>query len=264
VYGLLGLKTHAKVALVVREEGDSIRHYCHVGTGNYNPKTARMYEDLGLLSAEPELGADLAELFNHLTGYSRQTEYRRILVAPSGLRQAVLDLIAAERDAGDHGRIVLKMNNLVDAPVIDALYEAAQAGVRIDLVIRGICCLRPGVPGLSEGIKVRSVVGRFLEHSRILAFGERERRRFLIGSADLMPRNLDRRVEAMAPVDDPDLRARLQEILDVNLFDDTLAWELHGDGGWSKVAPGTGVNTQVRLQELAFERARRRRSSDGG
>jgi polyphosphate kinase len=264
VYGLLGLKTHAKVALVVREEGDAIRHYCHVGTGNYNPKTARIYEDLGLLSADPELGADLAELFNHLTGYSRQTEYRRILVAPSGLRQAVLDLIAAERDApGGGGRIIMKMNNLVDTPVIDALYEASQAGVRIDLIVRGVCCLRPGVPGLSEGVRVRSIVGRFLEHSRVLAFGERERRRFLIGSADLMPRNLDRRVEAMAPVADPDLHARLQEILDVNLADDCLAWELHGDGTWSKVTTEVGANTHLRLQELAFERARRRRSSDG-
>ncbi|HEX3621757.1 MAG TPA: RNA degradosome polyphosphate kinase, partial [Acidimicrobiales bacterium] len=216
VYGLLGLKTHAKTALVVRQEGDSIRHYCHVGTGNYNPKTARLYEDAGLLSADPELGADLAELFNFLTGYSRQTRYRRLLVAPTGLRQDVLALIAAEREAADghgDGRIVLKMNSLVDTPVIDALYEASQAGVSIDLIVRGICCLRPGVPGLSDNIRVRSIVGRFLEHSRILAFGARDRRRYFIGSADLMPRNLDRRVEAMTPVDDPDLQARLQEIL---------------------------------------------------
>jgi polyphosphate kinase len=262
VYGLLGLKTHAKTALVVRQEGDSIRHYCHVGTGNYNPKTARLYEDAGLLSADPELGADLAELFNYLTGYSRQTRYRRLLVAPTGLRQDVLDLIGAERDAGDGGRIVLKMNSLVDSPIIDALYEASQAGVRIDLVVRGICCLRPGLPGLSENIRVRSIVGRFLEHSRILTFGERDRRRYFIGSADLMPRNLDRRVEAVTPVDDPDLQARLQEILDVNLADDTLAWELHGDGSWSRVPSTEGVNTHVRLQELAFERARRRRPAD--
>ncbi len=266
VYGLLGLKTHAKTALVVRQEGDSIRHYCHVGTGNYNPKTARLYEDVGLLSADPALGADLAELFNYLTGYSRQTRYRRLLVAPTGLRQDVLDLIAAERDAPDGGgRIVLKMNSLVDTPVIDALYEASQTGVRVELIVRGICCLRPGVAGLSENIRVRSIVGRFLEHSRILAFGPRERRRYFIGSADLMPRNLDRRVEAMTPVDHPDLRARLQEILDVNLADDTLAWELHGDGSWSKVAAGAGeggVNTHLRLQELAFERARRRRPAE--
>jgi len=263
VYGLVGLKTHAKTALVVRQEGDSIRHYCHIGTGNYNPKTARMYEDVGLLSADAELGADLAELFNYLTGYSRQTRYRRIHVAPTGLRQAVLDLVAGERDTTDGGgRIVMKMNSLVDTPIIDALYEASQAGVSIDLVIRGICCLRPGVPGLSDNIRVRSVVGRFLEHSRILAFGVRDRRRYFIGSADLMPRNLDRRVEAMAPVDDPDLQARLQEILDVSLADDTLAWVLSGDGEWARVDAGEGNNTHLRLQELAFERARRRRPAD--
>jgi polyphosphate kinase len=263
VYGLVGLKTHAKTALVVRQEGDSIRHYSHIGTGNYNPKTARTYEDLGLLTADPDLGADLAELFNYLTGYSRQTVYRRLLVAPTGLRQAVLDLIAAERDEPDgRGRIVLKMNSLVDTPIIDALYEASQAGVPVDLIVRGICCLRPGLAGISDNIRVRSIVGRFLEHSRILAFGEGDRRRYFIGSADLMPRNLDRRVEALTPVDDPDLQARLQEVLDVNLADDTLAWELHGGGGWTKLPSVLGVNTQVRLQELAFERARRRRPAD--
>ncbi len=260
VYGLVGLKTHTKTALVVREEGDSIRHYCHVGTGNYNPKTARIYEDIGLLSADPELGADLAELFNYLTGYSRQTEYRRLLVAPAGLRQSILDLIAGERDDPDGaGRIVMKMNSLVDTTVIDALYEASQAGVSIDLIVRGICCLRPGVPGLSENIRVRSIVGRFLEHSRILAFGERRERHYVIGSADLMPRNLDRRVEAMTPIFDRDLQGRLQEILDVNRDDDTLAWMLAGDGSWSKVPTEKGANTHLRLQELAFERARRRR-----
>ncbi len=265
VYGLVGLKTHTKTALVVRDEGDSIRHYCHVGTGNYNPKTARIYEDIGLLSADPELGADLGELFNYLTGYSRQTEYRRLLVAPAGLRQAILDLVAAERDApGRRGRIVMKLNSLVDTAVIDALYEASQAGAEIDLIVRGICCLRPGEPGLSENIRVRSVVGRFLEHSRVLAFGERDHRRYLIGSADLMPRNLDRRVEAMTPVENPELQARIQEILDVSLADDTLAWELHGDGAWTKIPTTAGNNTHLRLQELAFERARRRRGADAG
>jgi len=263
VYGLAGLKTHTKTALVVREEGDSIRHYCHVGTGNYNPKTARIYEDIGLLSASAELGADLAELFNYLTGYSRQTRYRRLLVAPAGLRQSILDLIAGERDAPEgSGRIVMKMNNLVDTAIIDALYEASQAGVDIDLIVRGICCLCPGVAGLSDNIRVRSVVGRYLEHSRVLAFGGRDQRRYLIGSADLMPRNLDRRVEAMTPVDDPDLQGRLQEMLDVNLADDTLAWTLAADGTWAKVPTAEGRNTHLRLQELAFERARRRRSSE--
>jgi polyphosphate kinase len=262
VYGLVGLKTHTKTALVVRDERDGLRRYCHVGTGNYNPKTARLYEDLGLLSADPDLGADLTELFNHLTGYSRSKRYRKLLVAPVSLRSAVLELIATERDAGEQGRIVMKMNSLVDPVMVDALYEASQAGVEIDLVVRGICCLRPGVPGLSDRIRVRSIVGRFLEHSRIFAFGPPERRRYFIGSADLMPRNLDRRVEAVTPVDNPELQARLQEVLDINLADDTLAWELHGDGSWHKVPTTTGVNTHARLQEVAYERARRRRGSE--
>ena len=262
VYGLVGLKTHSKTALVVRDEGDCVRRYCHIGTGNYNPKTARLYEDLGLLTVDAEVGADLTDLFNSLTGYSRQTGYRKLLVAPASLRPRILALIASERDAGEQGRIVLKLNNLVDAAVIDALYEASGAGVEIDLVVRSICALRPGVPGLSDNIRVRSIVGRFLEHSRIFAFGRRENRRFFIGSADLMPRNLDRRVEAVVPVDRPELQARLQEILDVNLADDALAWRLDADGSWTRVPTERGVNTHLRLQELAFERGRRRRAAD--
>ena len=265
VYGLMGLKTHTKTALVVRDEPDGMRRYCHVGTGNYNSKTARIYEDVGLLSADPELGADLTELFNHLTGYSRQSGYRKLLVAPVTLRQDILELIDAETKAGSDGRIVLKMNNLVDSAVIDALYAGSQAGVSIDLIVRSICCLRPGVAGLSDNIRVRSVVGRFLEHSRIFAFGQRERRRYLIGSADLMPRNLDRRVEAVVPVDRPELQARLQEILDVTLADNTLAWELQPGGAWRRLTPegdDEPVNTHLRLQDLAYERARRRRSSE--
>jgi len=259
VYGLMGLKTHAKTALVVREEDDGLRRYCHIGTGNYNPRTARLYEDLGLLTADPDLGADLTDLFNYLTGYSRQVRYRRLLVSPVALRQSVIDLIRAEGAAGGDGRIVMKLNSLGDPAVIDALYEASCAGVSIDLIVRGICCLRPGVAGLSENIRVRSLVGRYLEHSRILAFGGHGERRYYIGSADMMPRNLERRVEAMVPVDDSDLQGRLQEILDGALADDTLAWELRSGGGWEKVATTVGVNAQVRMQELAFERARRRR-----
>jgi len=254
VYGVVGLKTHAKTSLVVREEEGEIRRYAHIGTGNYHPGTAALYEDVGLFTADPDLGADVADLFNSLTGYSRQREYRAILVAPLTLRSAMLEMIREEADAPD-GRIVMKMNSLVDGPMIDALYEASRAGTNIDLIVRGICCLRPGVPGLSENIRVRSIVGRYLEHSRIFRFGSEERGvRFFIGSADLMPRNLDHRVECAAPVRDPALAARLEEILQVNLEDDALAWEL-GPTGWSKVPTERGINTQERLQQLALARA---------
>ncbi|MBW3581026.1 MAG: RNA degradosome polyphosphate kinase [Actinobacteria bacterium] len=262
VYGLVGLKTHTKTALVVRQEDDGIRRYCHIGTGNYNEKTARLYEDLGLLTCDPDIGADLTQLFNYLTGYGRQERFRKLLVAPGPLRPRLAGLIANEADAAPGtGRITMKMNNLVDVEMIDALYDASCAGVEIDLVIRGICCLRPGVPGLSERIRVRSIVGRFLEHSRIFYFANGEapgRPSWYFGSADLMPRNLDRRVEAVAPVEDPDLRHRLQQVLDVNLADDELAWELGPDGTWNKVERTTGVNTHVALRRLAAERAGRR------
>ena len=222
--------------LVVRQEADGIRRYCHVGTGNYNPKTASLYEDVGLLSADPDLGADLTQLFNHLTGYSRPMRYRKLLVAPEALRPELAERVRRQAQKGADGRIVLKMNSLVDAELIDELYAAAQAGTPIDLVVRGICCLRPGVPGLSETIRVRSIVGRYLEHSRVYRFGaDPEQAEYLIGSADLMPRNLDRRVEALVPVEDPRLRARLDEILTVDLADDLLAWELDSEGGWRRV-----------------------------
>jgi polyphosphate kinase len=255
VYGVVGLKTHAKTCLVVRREGDGIRRYAHIGTGNYNPTTARLYEDLGLLTADPDLGADLTDLFNVLTGYSRQREYRKLLVAPVTMRPGLESLIRREM-ANDDGSIVMKMNALVDPDLIDALYEASQAGVRIDLLVRGICCLRPGVPGLSETIRVRSIVGRFLEHSRIYRFGSEERGfDHLIGSADLMPRNLDRRVEALAPVEDPTLRERLNEILRVELDDDELVWGLDGDGAWHKVPTTRGVDAHRTLQDLAVVRS---------
>jgi polyphosphate kinase len=264
VYGLVGLKTHCKTALVVRQEQDGIRRYCHVGTGNYNPKTARVYEDIGLLSAAPDLGADLSDLFNFLTGYSRRTSYRRLLVAPMALREEIVALISAEAAATGRRRIVMKMNSLVDAQVIDALYDASAAGVEIDLIVRGICCLRPGVPRLSENIRVRSIVGRYLEHSRVYAFGDGDERpvRYFIGSADMMPRNLDRRVEVIVPVDDPELQGRLQELLDVDLADDTLAWALGPDAVWRPVPTEVGIAAQRRLQELALERSRRRRAPE--
>jgi polyphosphate kinase len=254
VYGVVGLKTHAKTVLVVRNEGDAIQRYCHIGTGNYNPATATVYEDVGLLSADPALTADVAELFNHLTGYANGNGYRKILVAPGMLRARMLELIRAEADAPD-GRIVMKMNSLVDPQMIDALYDASSAGTEIDLIVRGICCLRPGVDGLSERIRVRSIVGRFLEHSRIFRFGSDERgARYYIGSADLMPRNLDRRVECVTPVVGPQLVERLETILGVALADDVLAWELRPDG-WRKVRTKAGMNAQERLLELAEQRA---------
>ena len=255
VYGLVGLKTHAKVTLVVRMESSGIRYYVHIGTGNYNPATAHVYEDLGLLSADPDLGHDVSELFNLLTGYSRQRKYRRLLVAPTTLRAGILYLI--EREAkGPKGRIVMKVNNLVDPEVIDALYAASKGGAEIDLIVRGICCLRPGVHGLSETIRVRSVVGRFLEHSRVFRFGSEKRGMdFYLGSADMMDRNLDRRVEAVVPVTDADLCQRLDEMLDLTLSDDVLAWELGPDGCWSKVHTKKGIDSQVALQRLATERA---------
>ena len=256
VYGVVGLKTHAKTCLIVRREAEGIRRYAHIGTGNYNPSTARLYEDLGLLTADHSIGADLTDLFNLLTGYSRQREYRRLLVAPVTLRQRIHELILREADQPD-GTITLKMNSLVDPDMIDALYQASQAGTRIDLIVRGICCLRPGVPGLSDDIRVRSVVGRFLEHSRIFRFGSHARGHdYYFGSADLMPRNLDRRVEALTPVSDPHLTSRLDDIIEVNLSDDVLAWELGPEGTWSKIPTQRGVNTHQRLMEIAGERSR--------
>jgi polyphosphate kinase len=251
-----GLKTHTKLSLVVRDEGETIRRYCHIGSGNYNESTARIYEDLGLLTADPHLGADLSDLFNFLTGYSRQRTYRKLAVSPDGIRNLLLELIEHESAMPD-GTITLKMNSLADSGMIDALYEASEAGTRIDLIVRGICCLVPGVPGQSSNIRVRSIVGRYLEHSRIFRFGSRSRSRtYLIGSADLMPRNLDRRVEALSPVDDPDLQFRLDEILEVLLADDELAWELATEGHWVKVPSEQGVNAQETLTALAQARAR--------
>ena len=256
VYGLVGLKTHAKILLVVRQESEGIRRYCHVGTGNYNPRTATVYEDIGILSADADLGADLSDLFNYLTGYSRQGSYRELLVAPVTLRPQIVERIRREAGKGADGRITMKMNSLVDPEIIDALYAASGAGTTIELIVRGICCLRPRVPGLSENITVRSIIGRFLEHSRIYRFGrERDHSEYLMGSADLMPRNLDRRVEALVPVTVERLRERLDEILAINLADDALAWELDADGTWHRVPAAEGVNTHRRLQKLAVERA---------
>jgi len=264
VYGLVGLKTHSKISLVVRQEGEGITRYCHIGTGNYNSSTARTYEDIGILTCAPDLGADLTDLFNYLTGYSRRVEYRRLLVAPTNLRPRMLELIEREAKRGAEGRIVWKLNNLVDPGIIDALYAASSAGVRIDLLVRAICCLRPGVPGLSDNIRVRSIVGRWLEHSRIYYFGAGappsetlDGGEFLIGSADMMDRNLDRRVEAVVPVSSAELQGRLREILVTELADDMRSWDLDEDGAWHRVPVTRGINAQEKLQELALARSKR-------
>jgi len=258
VYGLVGLKTHTKTCLVVREEATGIRLYCHVGTGNYNSKTARLYEDIGLLTADPQIGADLGQLFNYLTGYARNVGYDRLLVAPHTLRSGLVDLIRKERAAAPGtGRITMKMNSLVDADMIDELYAASADGVRVELLIRGICCLRPQVPGLSENIRVRSIVGRYLEHSRIYRFDNGRgaaQPLHLIGSADLMPRNLDRRVEALVQVESPALRYRIDDLLAVELSDDSLAWE-QTDDSWHPVERRNTVETHLELQEQAQKRA---------
>ncbi len=261
VYGLVGLKTHSKAALVVRREEDAARRYVHIGTGNYNSRTARIYEDLGLLSASEELGEDVGDLFNYLTGYSRHDTYRKLIVAPQSLRARVIELVNREADAGEAGRIIIKVNGLTDPEVIEHLYRASAAGVQVDLIVRGICCLRPGVRGMSENIRVRSIVGRFLEHSRVFCFGARTERplELLIGSADLMERNLDRRVELLTPVTDSEAQDRILEMLDLNLAEDVQAWLLGPAGAWSRVPESRGISTQRRMQELARERARRRR-----
>ncbi|MEP6624150.1 MAG: polyphosphate kinase 1, partial [Acidimicrobiia bacterium] len=252
VYGLVGLKTHTKILLVVRDEPAGIRRYCHVGTGNYNSVTAGLYEDLGLLTADQEIGEDITELFNSLTGYSRPRRYRRLLVAPHGLREGVLERIEKQAALGPSGRIVMKMNALVDPEAIDALYAASRAGTPIDLLVRGICCLRPGVAGLSETIRVRSLLGRFLEHSRVFRFGaDAETAEYLIGSADIMPRNLNRRVEAIVPVRAPELRQRLAEMLELELADDTQVWELDGSGEWNRVPTVAGIDAHRELMERA-------------
>ena len=245
VYGLVGLKTHAKCVLVVRNDDDGLRRYCHIGTGNYNSKTARLYEDVAYLTCDPDVGADISQLFNHLTGYSRAHRYRSLLVAPRELRGQLLDLIEHEASFGADGHITAKLNSLVDPMLIEALYDASRAGVRIDLVVRGICCLVPGVPGQSETIRVRSQLGRYLEHSRIVCFAHGEQTDteggdkplYLIGSADWMERNLDRRIEVLAPVTHPKHRAWLDTVFGMLLADDSVRWELASDGVWHRRGP---------------------------
>ncbi|MBE9054659.1 polyphosphate kinase 1 [Sphaerospermopsis sp. LEGE 08334] len=258
VYGLVGLKTHSKIVMVVRREKDRMRRYVHIGTGNYNPKTARLYTDLGLLSCREELGADLTDVFNFLTGYSRQKTYREILVAPVNMRDRFLELINREMENvqnGFSGRIVAKMNSLVDPEIITALYNASRAGVQIDLIVRGICCLRPGLKDLSENIRIISIIGRFLEHSRIFYFYNNNQEEIYIGSADWMRRNLDRRVEVITPIRDPEIAKDLQEILGIMLADNRQAWDLQPDGTYIQRRPCEDCpegNSQKILMSMAL------------
>ncbi len=259
VYGMVGLKTHSKVVLVVRDDGDQLRRYCHVGTGNYNSRTARLYEDIGFLTCDNDVGADVAQLFNHLTGYSRSNEYRTLLVAPRDLKSQLIDLIEHETTFGDQGHITLKCNSIADPVIIESLYAASQAGVRVDGIVRGICTLRAGVPGLSENIRIRSVLGRYLEHSRIYRFehggvddsGEADRPIYLIGSADLMPRNLDRRVEVLVSIDHPKHREWLDQVLTFDLDDDVVRWELEPDDTWVRRGGSEG-RFEPDAQELMY------------
>jgi len=256
VYGLVGLKTHCKTALVVRQEGNQIKRYCHIGTGNYHPKTARLYEDFGMLTADPEVGADVTDLFNVLTGYSRQTAFRRLLVAPHGVRRGLIERIdeqARIARAGGDALVQFKVNSLVDEETIDTLYRASRNGVKLDLLIRGMCALRPRVPGLSDHIRVRSIVGRFLEHSRVFRFGAGDDAEYWIGSADLMHRNLDRRVEALVRVTLPSAQDDLRRVLELAMSDETEGWDLSGDGRWFRRATGP-TERHIHLQEALLRR----------
>ncbi len=255
VHGIPGLKTHAKTILVVRREHDEVRHYVMIGTGNFHAKNARLYEDFGLFTTNREIGQEVANLFNSLTGYAHPKRERRVLVAPDSMRGPLIELIeraAAARQAGQPARIQLKMNSLVDQRCIEALYRASQAGVEVDINVRGICCLRPGLPGISENINVTSIVGRFLEHSRVYAFQFGDEQAFYIGSADMMPRNLDTRVELLVPIDSEDQRAELQDTLDRCFADDSNAWTLGADGRWWRKSGGTrSVHNELMARTLA-------------
>lgn len=271
VYGLVGLKTHAKCVLVVRNDDDGLRRYCHIGTGNYNSKTARLYEDVGFITCDPAVGADVTQLFNHLTGYSRTQDYRALLVAPKEMRNQLTDLIEHEASYGTAGHIKVKLNSLADEGIVNSLYAASRAGVRIELVVRGICCLVPGVPGLSETITVRSQLGRYLEHSRLIWFrhGDQHADRqagvgedkplYLIGSADWMPRNLDRRVEVLVPVTHPKHQFWLDEVFAFLFSDETVRWELDADGEWHRCGPAWFPDGDAQARFYQWVAAKQRR-----
>ena len=263
VYGLLGLKTHCKLSMVVRDEPEGLRRYVHIGTGNYNPKTARQYEDIGLLTANPIISEDVGRLFNHLSGMSQETRYRRLLVAPHGIRTGLLDRInneIANAEDGLPAGIRIKVNSLVDETITDALYRASQAGVKVDLWVRGICTMRPGAPGLSENVRVRSILGRFLEHSRLFWFANGGTPTVGIGSADLMHRNLDRRVEVLASITNPTHIAEISELFDIAFDKGTASWKLQPDGSWIAFTADEQGRPLLDMQEYLIERARRRRT----
>jgi polyphosphate kinase len=270
VYGFPDLKIHAKMTLVVRRERNGLRRYAHIATGNYHAATARQYEDFGIFTADEEIAADVADLFNYITGFGRPTRFRKLLVAPFTLRSGLVDQIrsvAVAAAAGERARIRLKVNHLVDPAIVDELYAASQAGASIDIVARTTCALRPGVEGLSENIRVRSIVGRFLEHSRIYAFDAGESSTVYIGSADLMARNLDHRIEVIAPVENARVRQEANAILDSALADTTNAWELAPDGTWSRVAPDTGkprTHQETMMRRVRTRAKRRERDRRGG
>jgi polyphosphate kinase len=257
VYGLVGLKTHCKLSMVVRDEGDDLRRYVHIGTGNYHPKTARLYEDLGILSTDPQITADVATLFNVLSGYAVGAEYKRLLVAPAGVRVGLLALIEeqiSQAQSGNEARIQFKCNALVDEVIADALYRASQAGVKIDLLVRGICALKPGVAGLSDNIRVHSLLGRFLEHSRMYVFGVGETTKYFIGSADMMHRNLDRRVETLVEIRQVDHKRYLAEIMELGTSDNVRHWNLSGDGTWTQISKDENGNLLLDFQTYLIGR----------
>jgi polyphosphate kinase len=264
VYGVVGLKTHCKLSLVVRDEPDGLRRYAHVGTVNYNPKTARLYEDMGLLTANPIITDDIGRLFNHLSGMSQETSYKRLLVAPHGIRTGLIERIEAEiahHEAGRPAYIRIKVNSLVDEAISDALYRASQAGVPVDLWVRGICTMRPGAKGLSENIRVRSILGRFLEHSRLFWFANGGQPSVGIGSADLMHRNLDRRVEVLASINAPAHVTEIGELFDVAFDKRTASWKLQPDGTWVAFTTDDEGRPLVDMQEWLINRKSRRRLS---
>ncbi len=259
VYGFPDLKIHAKTTLVVRREGDELRRYVHIGTGNYHATTARAYEDVGIFTADPDIAADVADLFNFVTGFGRPRAFRKLLVAPFGLRKQLVELIRGVADAasaGEHARIRIKINNLTDPAIVEELYRASQAGANIDLIVRAVCTLRPGVEGMSDRIRVRSILGRFLEHGRLFCFEAGEKKTYLLGSADLMSRNLDHRIEVVVPVEATHVRAEIESIFKALLADNSQAWELRGDGTWARVTPES--SERRRPAQTVFMRRRDR------